>query len=128
MRNLNYDPIYKMVENTIHNLNMLEKEILDNVISMTPDTLIKRSETRRLLIKELDTVRLCLYHHLTAEEIKAVVAEEEVGDWYKTKLNRQYLPKDIYCNHQQWLKDEKLQALMPAYFKTSTFVSNAEDI
>ena len=67
--------------------------------------------------KSLEELKMALYLASTPEEITFIVSEGNFDtdySWSKPEqASRLMLPDHIYCTHEQYIKDKKLQALMP---------------
>lgn len=108
---------YQYALKKLNALEIHKKTILDNFATANAYELVSMANELKIAKAELKVVQEFYYEVATVEEITAVVQEHEIESEFswskKTKFNRNVLPEQKYCKHVDWVKDPKLQALMP---------------
>jgi len=107
---------YEFVLSAWETKQRLMEKLLEAATSNNLQDVQSVVQSLKIQEKVLDALREFLYIILTPEEISDIVNEEIYRTTYSgipERYNRNVLPNTKYCTHEQYVRNEKLKALMP---------------
>lgn len=116
MSNITRPALYMQTLTQVRHLERIKEDIISSVRGFNNLSFTDLQKKAHELDCQFDVVtalQQAMFTTCTAEQVEAIVKQTPVGTFLPEPLDRRVLPKDVYCTHEQWSKDPKLQALMP---------------
>ena len=108
--------VYDVVVKELNKLDKIDSEIVSELETLSSRDIVKLSEARKSQAYAVQVIQTMFYAICTVEDISVILQGglvESQYSWFEEKWNRKVLPESIYCNHELYKGDKKLQALMP---------------
>lgn len=107
---------YKLVLDAIDRKDRAAKALIEEGLDASITKILALKQEYAIRVACLKFATEMLFESLTAEEVQAIVEEQEIDtnySWKDGKFKRDVLPKEVYCTHKEYQENLKLRLLMP---------------